>query len=51
VLLGAPSGYLQPNPPHQSMPPGWPKLPARAGSASIPSSATPLAEGEVARSP
>jgi hypothetical protein len=51
VLLGAPSGYLQPNPPHQSMPPGWPKLPARAGSASIPSSATPLVEGQVARSP
>jgi Peptidase family M23 len=26
VLLGAPSGYLQPNPPKQSMPTGWPRL-------------------------
>ena len=26
VALGAPSGYLQPSPPHQSMPRGWPRL-------------------------
>lgn len=27
--LGAPSGYLQPNPPAQRMPHGWPRLPPR----------------------
>ncbi|HZU60451.1 MAG TPA: choice-of-anchor Q domain-containing protein, partial [Solirubrobacteraceae bacterium] len=27
--LGAPSGYLQPNPPAQSMPRGWPRVPSR----------------------
>jgi hypothetical protein len=26
VVLGAPSGFLQPDVPNQSMPPGWPKL-------------------------
>lgn len=26
-VLDAPSGYLQPHPPHQHMPPGWPILP------------------------
>jgi hypothetical protein len=29
VALGAPSGRLQPNPPAQSMPPGWPSWPGR----------------------
>jgi hypothetical protein len=26
VMLGAPSGYLQPDPPNQRMPTGWPRL-------------------------
>jgi hypothetical protein len=50
MLLGAPSGYLQPNPPKQTMPPGWPR-PRSRGTASIPQSATPLAEGWTAGSP
>jgi hypothetical protein len=41
VFLHAPSGYLQPNPPRQSMPPGWPKLPSHA----LPMSSRPLTEG------
>jgi CSLREA domain-containing protein len=48
VFLGAPSGYLQPNPPNQSMPPGWPKLPHHAGTLSMPTSRSPLSEGEAA---
>lgn len=31
MVLGAPSGFLQPNPPNQSMPPGWPRVPRMAG--------------------
>jgi hypothetical protein len=47
VLLGAPSGYLQPNPPSQHMPCGWPRMPSRAGGASIPLSRAPMAEGVI----
>lgn len=49
VFVGAPSGYLQPNPPHQSMPRGWPRLPRKAGTASIPKSQTAMREGSPAR--
>ena len=38
VHLGAPSGFLQPGVPSQSMPRGWPALPARVHSVLIPSS-------------
>lgn len=55
VVVGAPSGYLQPHPPKQHMPPGWPKLrrnrPSRRkrrGSA-IARSRTPLRQGWMAR--
>ncbi len=44
VFLHAPSGYLQPNPPKQSMPPGWPKLPSHA----LPMASRPLLEGVAA---
>jgi hypothetical protein len=50
VLLGAPSGFLQPGVPSQSMPRGWPVLPARVHSFLIPSSPVPMAEGEPPRS-
>ncbi len=49
VFVGAPSGYLQPNPPDQHMPRGWPKLPRKAGTAAIPTSPTPMREGSPAR--
>jgi hypothetical protein len=45
VLLGAPSGFLQPGVPSQSLPRGWPVLPARVHSVLIPSSPVPIAEG------
>jgi len=45
VQLGAPSGFLQPGVPSQSMPPGWPALPARLHSVLVPSSTVPVAEG------
>ena len=50
MVLGAPSGYLQPDPPDQRMPPGWPRLHPPT-SASIPQSASPLSEGWTVRSP
>ena len=40
VLLGAPSGFLQPGVPSQSMPRGWPALPGRVNSFLIPKSAS-----------
>ena len=43
VLLGAPSGFLQPGVPSQSMPRGWPALPAPVHSVLIPSSPLPIA--------
>ncbi len=45
VLLGAPSGFLQPGVPSQSMPWGWPALPARVNSRLISRSLEPMAEG------
>ena len=45
VVLGAPSGYLQPDVPRQSMPPGWPRLHYPASADAIPQSLTPLWEG------
>ncbi|MGN6166747.1 MAG: hypothetical protein ACTHQQ_01060 [Solirubrobacteraceae bacterium] len=45
VVLGAPSGYLQPHPPKQSMPPGWPRLRSPRTVAATPESRTPLPEG------
>jgi hypothetical protein len=33
VMLGAPSGYLQPDPPNQRMPTGWPRLSSPATTA------------------
>ena len=46
VALGAPSGYLQPNPPKQRMPRGWPRWPRSSrGTASIPRSPMPMSEG------
>ncbi|HZO76706.1 MAG TPA: choice-of-anchor Q domain-containing protein [Solirubrobacteraceae bacterium] len=50
MVLGAPPGYLQPDPPKQRMPAGWPKLHSPT-SASIPRSASPLGEGWTVRSP
>lgn len=45
VALGAPSGYLQPNPPRQRMPRGWPRWPrSRHSPASIPRSSRPMYE-------
>ena len=46
VVVGAPSGYLQPHPPKQSMPPGWPRL---GPPGTVPESRTPLPEGWTAR--
>ena len=46
VALGAPPGYLEPNPPRQRMPRRWPRWPRPGRSTgSIPHSATPLSEG------
>jgi hypothetical protein len=46
VALGAPSGYLQPNPPRQRMPRGWPRWPrSKTSTVSIPRSRTPMSEG------
>lgn len=43
--LGAPSGILQPRPPHQHMPPGWPRLASKSGTAPAPRSSGPISEG------
>jgi hypothetical protein len=51
--LGAPPGYLQPNPPNQRMPRRWPRrcsgaspgLCSKAGTASLPKSPAPMSEG------
>ncbi|MGN6166875.1 MAG: M23 family metallopeptidase [Solirubrobacteraceae bacterium] len=43
--LGAPSGILQPKPPHQSMPAGWPRLASKSGTAPAPRSSAPISEG------
>jgi hypothetical protein len=51
VLLRAPSGYLQPDPPNQRMPPGWPSLRSTAATTSIPWSPMPLREGWTVQSP
>ncbi len=45
VLLGAPSGFLQPGVPSQSMPRGWPALPGRVNSVLIPRAPVRIAEG------
>ena len=45
VRLGAPSGFLQPGVPSQSMPRGWPALPGRVNSFLIPTSPVRIAEG------
>jgi hypothetical protein len=50
VVLGAPSAQLQPNPPNQSMPPGWPTWPSMRSTAPIPRSPTRLPEGSTTRS-
>ena len=44
VVLGTPSGYLQPNVPNQRMPPGWPTWPSGASAAPIPCWLTPMWE-------
>jgi hypothetical protein len=45
VALGAPSGYLQPNPPRQRMPRGWPRWPRpRRGTPSLLKSPTAMSE-------
>lgn len=49
-VVGARSGYLQPDPPKQSMPPGWPRLSSPGTAAATPESPTPLLEGWTARS-
>ncbi|MBV9535601.1 MAG: M23 family metallopeptidase [Solirubrobacterales bacterium] len=49
VVLGARSGYLQPDPPKQRMPPGWPRLSSPGTVAAAPESRTPLPEGWTAR--
>ncbi len=49
VWLGAPSGFLQPTVPNQSMPRHWPGLPRRAVIASVPRSMRPLSDGSTAR--
>jgi CSLREA domain-containing protein len=51
VVLGAPSGYVQPDPPHQHMPPGWPPLHSAASARSIPLSPSPRMEGWIRESP
>jgi hypothetical protein len=43
--LGAPPGIVQPHPPHQHMPPGWPRLSSRARTGPAPRSPAPLSEG------
>lgn len=43
--LGAPSGLLQPKPPHQQMPAGWPKMASKSGTARAPQSSGPISEG------
>jgi hypothetical protein len=48
VVVGAPSGYLQPHPPKQSMPLGWPRLGPPTG-LPAPESRTPLREGRTVR--
>lgn len=50
IALGAPSGYLQPGLPNQSMPRGWPSLRSRARAASAPMSRVPMSEGWTLRS-
>jgi CSLREA domain-containing protein len=50
VALGAPSGYLQPSQPNQSMPRGWPSLHSQARAASVPMLRVPVSEGWTARS-
>jgi hypothetical protein len=50
VRLGAPSGFLQPGVPSQSMPRGWPALPGRLNSFFIPRSHVRMAEGAPPRS-
>jgi hypothetical protein len=49
VVVGAPSGYLQPHPPKQHMPAGWPKLRRNRPVSATPESRTPLPEGWTAR--
>jgi hypothetical protein len=51
IFVGARSGYLQPNPPRQRMPRGWPKVPSRAGRISIPRSSVRLPEDWTAGRP
>jgi hypothetical protein len=43
--LGAPSGVLQPHPPNQHMPVGWPTLASSSGMAPAPRSSAPISEG------
>jgi hypothetical protein len=43
--LGAPSAILQPHPPQQRMPAGWPRLGSRSGTARAPHSSSPIPEG------
>ena len=43
--LGAPSGILQPKPPQQHMPAGWPKMATKSGTARTPQSSGPISEG------
>lgn len=51
VALGAVSGYLQPDPPKQSMPAAWPSSPQASGiTAAAPQSKAPLGEGATASS-
>jgi hypothetical protein len=45
VALGAPSGYLQPHPPDQTMLAGWPMLPSSSKAASTPRSRARLPQG------
>jgi hypothetical protein len=45
VALGAPSGYLQPHTPDQTMQAGWPTWPSRASTPSTPESRTHLPQG------
>lgn len=48
VWLGAPSGFLQPTVPNQSMPRNWPSPPGGAAIASVPRSMRPLSDGSTA---
>jgi hypothetical protein len=50
VMLGAPSGDMQPKPPKQSMPTGWPSLGSLGTVAATPESQTPLHDGWTTRS-